>query len=207
MEELRITIPESWEEVSIGKFCELQTVCNDSKDDVDRVVKAASILSDTDPAELCKISSGELSKISEAIGWMGELPSEMGFKHVITIDEVEYSLVPKLHELSVGEWIDLETYAADLMKNLHLVMGILYRPLMMANNDRDRWIEDYDASKLEARAEIFREKMSVADCWGACGFFLRTGKRFTGILQGSLMRQAESSRRSGERLIRNAMIG
>lgn len=185
---LQITLPENWSEITLDKFCELQTICQ-GPDKIEGIVQAAALLSDTDPDEIKKISTAELNKLSQALQWIGDLPLEANFKHVIEIDGEEYSLIPKLHELTVGEWIDLETYCEDLMKNLHYVMAILYRPLQCALNDKDRWIADYDAKDMQARAELFKTKMCIDDVWGAVFFFLIIGKKYTEHFQAFLSLQ------------------
>jgi len=40
----------------------------------------------------------------------------------------EYGFVPNLEEMSFGEYIDLDTYLAD-MQMLHKTVGVLYRPI------------------------------------------------------------------------------
>lgn len=181
-ESIKITLPESWNEVSLGTYMELASISSE-EDNLSRIIKFISILSDVDPEEIKKVPTSELSKIGEAIEWAGSLPSSE-FKHIITIDGEQYGLIPSFSDLSVGEWIDLESYGENILENMHIVMAILYRPLITALNDRARFIDKYDAESLLPRAELFKEKMNVNDVYGAMLFFSSIGGICTKNLAG-----------------------
>ena len=46
----------------------------------------------------------------------------------------DYGFVPNLEEMSFGEYIDLDTYLAD-MQMLHKTVGVLYRPITKEKGD------------------------------------------------------------------------
>jgi hypothetical protein len=59
-----------------------------------------------------------------------------------------YGFIPKLEDMSFGEYIDLDTYIGD-MDNLHRAMNVLYRPIKQKYKDR-YLIEDYTGDDPEA---------------------------------------------------------
>ena len=52
-----------------------------------------------------------------------------------------YGFIPKLEDMSFGEYIDLDTYIGD-MDNIHRAMNVLYRPIKQKYQDK-YLIEDY----------------------------------------------------------------
>ena len=58
------------------------------------------------------------------------------------IDSVEYGFHPQLDELTLGEYIDVDTYIAD-WENMEKTMNVLYRPI--ENKLKDRYsIKEYN---------------------------------------------------------------
>jgi hypothetical protein len=58
-----------------------------------------------------------------------------------------YGFIPKLEDMSFGEYVDLDTYIGD-MPNLHRAMGVLYRPIKL--KDKEKYlIEDYKGEESE----------------------------------------------------------
>lgn len=64
------------------------------------------------------------------------------FKH----KGVEYGFHPKLEDISMGEYIDLEEYLKEPYKNAERILGILYRPVTSKLYGR-HLIENYDPDK------------------------------------------------------------
>ena len=56
---------------------------------------------------------------------------------------VNYGFIPKVEDMSFGEYIDLDTFIGDY-ENLHRAMNVLYRPIKL--KDKEKYlIEDYDS--------------------------------------------------------------
>tara|TARA_R110002012_G_scaffold158644_1_gene320078 strand:+ start:525 stop:1172 length:648 start_codon:yes stop_codon:yes gene_type:complete len=56
---------------------------------------------------------------------------------------VSYGFIPKVEDMSFGEYIDLDTFIGDY-QNLHRAMNVLYRPIKL--KDKEKYlIEDYDS--------------------------------------------------------------
>jgi hypothetical protein len=178
-EKIQLNLPESWFEVSIEKFQELATY--NGGNSITNSINIISCLADVDPMDIKLISAEDLKRVIDAIQWIVQDPSPE-FKHTINIDGIDYSMIPKLNEMTVGEWIDIETFSENYLDNMHNIMSILYRPLISTVNDETRFIEKYDAQKSLRTAELFKEKMNVGDVYGAALFFSLIGLKFTNNL-------------------------
>ena len=74
--------------------------------------------------------------------------------------------------MTLGEFVDLETYTENLEENLHHILSILYRPVTAKKDDKYR-IEDYEPN--EERSELFKKHLKVEDFNGASVFFYDLG--------------------------------
>ena len=158
-----ITTPDSWSEVNISQFQELSVT--------DDIFEKIAILTDEDPEELKLMDVASFGRLTAALAWVHILPNEDARKDVIVIDGIEYGFIDKLSSLSLGEWIDIENYLKDPIKNLHKLMAMFYRPLLTTLKDGTRITEDYDVTQASNNANTFLTKMNVSDCYGSLVFF------------------------------------
>ena len=63
-----------------------------------------------------------------------------------------YGFIPKLEDMSFGEYIDLDTYIGD-MDNIHSAMNVLYRPIKQKYQDK-YLVEDYTGDDPEKMKEM-----------------------------------------------------
>jgi len=63
-----------------------------------------------------------------------------------------YGFIPKLEDMSFGEYIDLDTYIGD-MDNIHRAMNVLYRPIKQKYQDK-YLIEDYTGDDPEKMKQM-----------------------------------------------------
>ena len=68
-------------------------------------------------------------------------------------NNVTFGFIPKLEDMSMGEFIDLEKYIGD-WQQMHKAMAILYRPTKHQKNDF-YLIEDYEGS---SRLNTYHQK-------------------------------------------------
>jgi len=87
---------------------------------------------------------------------------------------VEFGFIPKLDEMSFGEYIDAERYITD-WDNMHKAMAVLYRPII-AGKKGFYLIEDYDGA--DKWQDVMKDApLNVA--LGAMVFFYRLGKKLS----------------------------
>lgn len=169
MEKIKITIPESWAEVSLRKFIEINNINQDNE--LLKSIEIISILSDVDP-ELIKNSSPEsLDQILKNLEWTKQEPSTE-YKVEIEIEDETYYLV-RLRSLSNGEWADLDTWNEDRVNNIHKIMALLYRK-------KD---EEYNTRVCAERAELFLDHMNYGDVYGTMLFFCLIAMKFSTHLE------------------------
>lgn len=184
-EELIINVPSSWNEITLGMFQEMSGL-DPALDGLERLIEVFAIITDKDPADVAALPITSIKRIAELMQWTAETPMPDFQRSVIINDEI-YAIVPRLDELTVGEWIDMENYAADLMNNLHFFLAILYRPVVSKTATGFR-VAEYDSKEMLERAEVFKQHMKIGEVYGASLFFSLIAMR---LLKSSVASLAE----------------
>jgi len=96
-------------------------------------------------------------------------------------DSVTFGFIPKLDDISLGEFVDLDNYISD-WQQIHKALAVLYRPITFRKGDL-YLIEDYEGS--DKYAEVMKDA-PVNVALGAIVFFYRLGNVLSGYLLGSL---------------------
>ena len=175
MEEIKLTIPDSWEEIKLGQYQEYIQYLEDNKDErqYKLIINLLSILTDTDSAIFYKMPMNTLYEIQKNIKFMEEEPT-IKFKNIIEVDGVKYGFQKDLHNLTLGEWIDIEHYITNgnIIDNLHYLVAIFYRKIIKEGDEYfDYEIEPYNDIKLEGRAKLFQHNAYIMDVYGIVVFF------------------------------------
>jgi hypothetical protein len=112
-----------------------------------------------------------------------ETPLVQRFKMTGTDDvTVEFGFVPKLDEITLGEYIDLEKYISN-WDDMHKAMAVLYRPIIAGKNGLYR-IEDYEGT--EKWADVMKDA-PVNVALGATLFFYRLGIKLSKHTMNSIL--------------------
>jgi hypothetical protein len=115
-----------------------------------------------------------VSQINEAIS---EKPK---FEARLIINDVKYGFIPNIDKLSIGEFVDLDTYQKN-KKDLWKIMSVLYRPIIEEQPYGHYAIAEYDGSVNEAMKE-----MPVDIALGSHVFFCDIGRDLLSYIQKSL---------------------
>ena len=99
-----------------------------------------------------------------------------------------------------------------MIQNLHVLMAILYRPIVKSNHDKYE-IEKYSSSTVFDRADIFKEKMTVDIVLSALAFQTAQLQAFIEHIGDSLnpstvvvqTKQKSMKKRNQEILIQDSM--
>ena len=99
-------------------------------------------------------------------------------------DTVKFGFIPKLDDISLGEFVDLDNYIGD-WQQIHKAMAVLYRPITFQKGDL-YLIEEYESS--DKYADIMKDA-PVNVALGATVFFYRLGNVLSDYLLNSLTEQ------------------
>ena len=113
-----------------------------------------------------------------------------------TLNGVEYGFIPSWKNMSFGEFVDLDTLMTkkpeEVINNLHIICAIMYRPIVEIESKHKFKIEEYDASKLISRAELFQKELDVKYVLGGNFFFSKFVKKYLTYSQLSLIEKSRN---------------
>ncbi len=136
MKKIEITIPNELRDITLEQY---QQVSNLDLEKEDTPVKMLSILCSVPESVILKLSVDDFNKISEIV--TTTINKTAHFISKFEINGVKYGFIPNLDEISIGEYIDLDTFIRE-ENDLHKVMSILYRPIIQESFGKYR-IEEY----------------------------------------------------------------
>ena len=137
---VKITIPENLGDIKLGKYKEF--ILNADEENGDQLALYYFCGLDGDMQEGMKKKD-----LDEIRNQLGEVLSEKPpLTKSFQYNGKEYGFHPKLEDISLGEYIDLDTYLKEPYKDAEKILGVLYRPItkkMFGRHD----IENYDPDK------------------------------------------------------------
>lgn len=100
---------------------------------------------------------------------------------------ITYGLENDWQHMTWGQWVDLEVYSQSdkLTDNIHMIMSLLYRPVV-SEKGKNYKLEKFKSSKVEERAELFKNNLPIEMWFGVSTFFLRALNEYITHIDTSL---------------------
>ena len=192
MKQLKIDIPKSLRGIKLSEYQKFYKLSEDNKDAQDPEFLNLKMLEVFCGLTLKEAYNMKLTDFNFVINHLNELfkvetpmISRFSLKDP-NGDEVEFGFIPKLDSISLGEFVDLDTYMAD-WSDMHKAMAVLYRPITFEKRGM-YLIEDYESS--DKYSEVMKD-MPIDIAMGAVVFFYRLGKELSVYLMGYLQKEAQ----------------
>lgn len=136
VQEIELSIPQSYADITLKKWLDLQEQMQSYKDD-EEAVNAIMLY------HLCGLDANwinglDIDSFNKIMAELNKFLSntDLPLQRFVKIDGVEYGFEPNLSEMSYGAYVDIskfETFSID--KNWSKIMNILYRPVIKKNGD------------------------------------------------------------------------
>ena len=170
-------IPENYSELSLGRFMKVSEINQaDYKSPTQWTVELVATLIGCPADNLYELPFGDLNSLLEEFKWITTMPDKKKVKDIV-IDDVKYVVKPNT-QLTTGEWISIESFLTDDMKNeknFHLVLAIMLRPEV---DGKIKPLENIFDEIVE-RANIFKEKLMIDKCYGLIQDFSSGARKST----------------------------
>jgi len=168
---IEIEVPTSLEDITLRQYQHYMKIVeqNEDKSATDFInKKLVEIFCSVNLSEVDKIPLVEYDKIL--------LVLEEAFKEKspliknFTMGDVEFGFIPKLDEMSLGEYVDVEATLSD-WENIHKAMSVLYRPVNFKSKER------YTVAPYEPNDEIkeWMKEMPLSVVMSCLVFFYSLG--------------------------------
>lgn len=155
-----ISIPTDWEEVSVLKYQKYTLAVKDLTDEEEITKQTISVLCDIPIDVISHIKLKDLKVIQKSLHKLINKPVNKQIINKINIDDKMFGFHPKIDDLTLGEYVDIETFAKE--NDLASMMSILYRPIIKTQGNRYD-IEPYHINHLENRKHFEQLSINVAN--------------------------------------------
>jgi len=167
---IEINVPSSLNEITLGQYQEFLDIADKNPEGTFLQSKMISIFCGIPLADAYKL---KVNSINEIIVILTDMLSVTP-AHVerFKIEGIEYGFIPDLNDMSLGEYIDLDSNVGD-WNNMHKAMSVLYRPVKNSLGDKYN-IADYsvvDADKMK--------QTPLGAALGSMVFFWTLGKELS----------------------------
>ena len=135
-----IDVPDSLSDIKLRQYQKFVKETKDNEDTDFIQNKIIEIFCNVRATDVKKIKYTDIKKISDRINKLFE--EKPALVRNFNLYGVNYYFIPNLDEISLGEYIDIDTYISD-WDNIHIAMNVLYRPLKQKLKEK-YLIEDYN---------------------------------------------------------------
>jgi len=148
---INITIPETLNEITLYQYQRFEKLIsnNEPSDFVNQ--KTIEIFCNIELKDVARIRIAEVSEILTHLNNL--LKQKPKLINTFKLGVYEFGFIPKLEDITSGEYIDLESYLSDT-QTLHKAMAVLYRPIK--NKTKSLYtIEEYNKDSQDM-AEVLK---------------------------------------------------
>ena len=139
-----INIPESLSEITLAQYQKWLKICENNEDENFLKQKMIEIFCNIPLKTVLQIKATDVDSITDTINNLFQ--NEPKFIDRFKYNGVEFGFIPKLDEMSFGEYVDLDNYLAE-WSLMDKAMSVLYRPVLFTKKDK-YLIEDYEGADV-----------------------------------------------------------
>jgi len=193
---LKIKIPSNLSEIKLIQYKKYMQVLEANKDELENKdtflsLKILEIFCNIPYQTAMKIAVNDVNRIVNKISKL--LNDQQELVRTFTMGKTKFGFIPKLDDMSFGEYIDLDTNISD-WKKMEKAMAVLYRPVV-EKNGKHYSIKGYNGSEVRMRSEKFK-KMKAVDVNSCLVFFWTLGNELSTILPLYLMERMKEVKQS-----------
>ena len=161
-----INVPTELNEITLKQYQKFLKVQDSKQNNTFLQTKMIEIFCNVKMQDALNIKLSDADRISSLISKMFEQKPDL--VKSFWLNNVEYGFVPDLDEITLGEYIDLDTYMSE-WENIQIAMNVLYRPIKQKLGQK-YLIEEYDP---DTKDKLINMPMDAV--FGSIIFFYRLG--------------------------------
>ncbi len=171
MGRIELEVPQSLEAITLGQYQRYLKILDDNKgDEYNDFVnkKLVEIFCNVNLNEVELIPVVEFDKVLKIIKKAFE--EKYSLQRHFAIGDVNMGFIPKLDDMSLGEYVDVEATITD-WQDIHKAMAVLYRPVNFKSKDR------YTIAPYKPNEELreWMKEMPLSVVMGCMVFFYDLG--------------------------------
>jgi hypothetical protein len=147
---VELIIPSNLSEISLKQYQKFLKLQESNENSYFLQCKMIEIFCNLDAKSVRLLKISDADRVVDIINNMFEAKPDL--IRTFKIGGVEYGIIPDLDEISLGEYIDLDTYIGD-WQNMQIAMNVLYRPISKKIGNK-YLIKEYALDAKEKLEEI-----------------------------------------------------
>jgi len=147
---IEVIIPSELSEITLDQYQRYLKISDKETDEGFLRSKMLEIFCGIKLNDTMKMKLSDVNAITEILNDMFE--SKPKLVHRFKMKGVEFGFIPNLDDISLGEYIDLDTFIGD-WDNMHRAMAVLYRPVKQKYGERYN-IEEYQVGDGEVMKDM-----------------------------------------------------
>jgi len=148
--QVEILVPDTLSEITLEQYQKFLKIQDNNEDETFLAVKMIEIFCGIRGDHIMKMKASSIKDITRILTDM--FNQKPPLVREFTMKGKEYGFIPKLEDMSFGEYVDLDTYVGDF-ENIHKAMAVLYRPITQKYNDK-YLIEEYEGEDTEKMKDM-----------------------------------------------------
>jgi uncharacterized protein YbaR (Trm112 family) len=182
--EVKLIVPDSLAEVTLGQYqnyLEATKDMDEEKDAHEMNKKLIEAFCGIEYELVDSIPIMDIEKLLETLRMAFERDYELTTRFDLL--DVDMGFIPKLDDMSLGEYIDCENYIGE-WQDMHKAMAVLYRPVNFKSKDK------YTIAPYKPSEEIqdLMKEMPLSVVMGSMVFFYRLGMELSVATQNYIQR-------------------
>jgi len=174
---IKINIPKDLSEITLDKYKHYLDIASKNKDDKFLQAKMIEIFCNISLKDVYRLKYNDTLEITSILTEMFDQKPALVKR--FKIDNVEYGFHNSLDDLTLGEYIDLDTYIGD-WDNIEKAMNVLYRPIT------NKFGSKYSITEYDAKDNIQILQMPMDAVTSSIFFFYRLGLDLSKVMMNSL---------------------
>ena len=157
---IKVSIPADYSSISVKQYVDFHA----AKNDIERLASISNLTKEQ--AE--QIPFQHLPTLLGAFQETLQMETAKFFE-TITIKDRDFGFIPDLYAISMGEYADISTWAADVNANMVKIMGTLYRPIDKRVGSKYTLVPHTKQNREQVQGYV--EQMTLEQFNGALLFF------------------------------------
>ena len=181
---VEILVPDTLSDITLGQYQKYLSIVEGNDDASFMDIKMIEIFCGVKLSETLKMKFADIKAVCDILEQM--LLEKPQLVNRFKMNGVEYGFIPNLEQISMGEFIDIETFLSD-WKQMHRAMSVLYRPIAHKYGDKYN-IEEYKETDGEHMRDIPMDAV-----FGCMLFFYSLGIDLSQAMMNYLQDQEETA--------------
>ena len=193
-----LKIPNKLSEITLGQYQQFSKISTDDADEDFLQKKTIEIFCGINLIDVVKI---KYTSIIRVIGVINKMFSQKSvFTNRFKMNDTEYGFVPKLDDMTYGEFVDLDTLMSD-WSTMDQAMAVLFRKVKDTHKTKYT-IEEYNQEESQDM-----KQMPLDVAFGAIFFLESLGKELTNHSLSYLVKKSKSMTEQQKQTLTKSMGG